>query len=235
MFMRLVWLAIFSLSAAFATDSETFKKAEKFYAEKKYSIAQDLFVQAIKENALDERPYFYLANLQTLGSNYAEAEKNYQKAIELKSDDADYLLNFGSLRFLQKNLGESEALYLKALGLRPNFPEVYTRLAKQYFDVYEWEKSAEALEKLLVLVPDHPDRKTIEIFISKLHAGKTVAEAKRAEIAAAAKALADKKDEKVPGPPVFSVDVKANVKTTELDTKSESSIKQKTSDTDIVE
>ncbi len=238
MFLRLL---IFAFSLAFSETkitNDNFVKAERFYSEKKYSIAQDFFYKAIIDNPLDEKSYFYLANLQTLTSNYQEADKNYQKAIDLKSDDPDYLFNFASLKYLNKNYNESEALYQKALSIRSNFPEVYSRLAKQYFDTYEWEKSASALEKVLDLQPSHPDKKTISNLILKLRAGKAVAETKRVEFLqsmGSAPSNGGKGTDKGPSAPAFSLDVKEGGKIIELDTKSEGSIKQKGGETDIVE
>lgn len=229
--MRVLRLClVFALVAMVFASSETvdaFKKGESFYSEKKFAIAQDFLVQAVKENPLNDKAYFYLANVYTVSSNYAEADKNYQKAIDLKPANADYYFNYASLKFLQKMPDVSEQLYAKAAGLRPDYFEVHLRLAKLYFDTYEWNKSADSLEKVLSLKPDHPDRTTIENLIKKLRGSLAYAEQKKKELAGGGKPA----DGALP----FTVDLKDAGKIKELGTKSEESVKSKPTDPDIVE
>ncbi|MBL8994110.1 MAG: hypothetical protein JNM63_12265, partial [Spirochaetia bacterium] len=169
-----------------------------------------------------------LANVYAVASNYAEADKNYQKAIDLKPANADYYFNYASLKFLQKMPDVSEQLYSKAAGLRPDFFEVHLRLAKLYFDSYDWNKSADSLEKVLSLKPDHPDRTTIENLIKKLRSSLAFAEQKKKELAGGGKSAGD-------GALPFTVDLKDAGKIKELGTKSEESVKGKPTDPDIVE
>ncbi len=223
-------LFVFFLSMtlpALGQNGDVFKKAEAFYADKKFAIAQDFLVQSIKENPVNDRAYFYLANVQTYSSNYVEADKNYQKAIDLKPGNADYYFNYASLKFLQKMTDVSEQLYNKAAGLRPDFSEVHERLAKLYFDIYEWNKSADSLEKVLALRPDHPERTAIENLIKKLRGSSAFAEQKRKELAGG----------KVGGDNVvpFTVNLQDAGKIKELGTKSEESMKGKPVEPDIVE
>jgi tetratricopeptide (TPR) repeat protein len=226
--MKRAFLAPLILATLLAAEPlGNFRQGELLYSQGKFAVATDFLLAAVKESPLNADAWFYLGNLHTMASNFLEADKAFQKAMELRPESADIVLGYGGLKRLQKQNDVAEALFQKALKLSASSAPAHEQLAKLYFDVFEWAKSADRLEAVLTLRPEHPQRATLENLIRKLRAGKEYAEQKKKELAAGGKA-----DDK---PPPFTLDLKNTGKASELKTRSEGSVDAKKPEADIVD
>jgi len=206
---------------------DNFRQGELLYSQGKFTVAADFLMAAVKENPLNADAWFYLGNLHALGSNFLEADKAFQKAMEIRAESVDIILGYGGLKRLQKQNDVAEALFQKALKLSASSVAAREQLAKLYFDTWEWKKAADQLEAALAVRPDHPQKQTLENLIRKLRAGLEYADQKKKELAAGGK-TEDK-------PPPFTLDLKNSGKASELKTRSEGSVDAKKPEADIVD
>lgn len=223
----LLLFATFTLSLSAADAVDPFLEGERLYSQGKYTVALDYLAGATKQNPANADAWLYLGNIQTLQSNFVEADKAYQRALELRENSPDILASYGALKRQQKMYDVAEALFRKALVAKPAFAPAREQLGKLYFETFEWNKSADELEALLGLNPQHPQRTALENLIKKLRANLAMAEEKRKEFLNGGKPT-----EK---PPVFSVDLKDAGKGAELKTKAEGSVDAKRSDPEVLE
>jgi tetratricopeptide (TPR) repeat protein len=157
-----------------------FTKGEILYSKYKYSIASEFLQKAVQNDPMNHTAYFYLGNIGTIKSNFSDAEKNYQKAIELHSS-ASYYHNYGQLKIYQGFPDIAKSLFSKAISLEVSKNKSRIMLAQIHIHEYEYQKAADELTQALTIEPNHPDRITIQKLIDKLRGNIDFARKKREE------------------------------------------------------
>ncbi|NJS42016.1 tetratricopeptide repeat protein [Candidatus Gracilibacteria bacterium] len=75
--------------------------------------------------------------------NLPGAIECYQKAVKIKSYDAQAHLNLGSLYAINKQIPQAIAAYKKAISLQPNLPAAYRNLARVWTQEGKQEEANE--------------------------------------------------------------------------------------------
>jgi len=105
-------------------------------------------------NALD---YLLLGNVEYSKTNYSKAVELYEKAIELKPDDADAWTNKGvTLRKLNRH-EEALKAHEKAIELKPDLADAWYNKGVTLDDLNRYEEALKAYDKAIELKPDDAD------------------------------------------------------------------------------
>ncbi|HMB01005.1 MAG TPA: tetratricopeptide repeat protein [Spirochaetota bacterium] len=225
------YLALFIMIAVYGYGlPESFLKGEALYSQKKYNIAAGLLQKSLEKDPLNYLTYFYLGNIKLKQKEFVKADNYYQKAVDLKDKDPAIFYNYAFLKVKQQMYDVAEQLYRRSLQLNSNYAMSYSGLARLYYRVYKWKKSADNFEQLLQVKPDHPDKKNILQWIKYLRGNLDYARKKRKEL------YPDefKQDEESTNA-AYSIDIEDEGKTKEMESKSEKSIEDIELDLDIVE
>ena len=122
-----------------------FEKAEKLFAQKRFSHAQPLFEHNLTQNPNNIKTIEYLGDIQSYAKNWETAATYYMKLKTLRPSNADYQYKYGgALAMLAKErnkvkaigmIGDIESAFLKAieidskhLGARWALIELYLQL-----------------------------------------------------------------------------------------------------------
>lgn len=117
-----------------------------YLTRKKTDVLKDKLKAAIEVSPDNEIYHFVLANLYKNTGQPAESEKEYLKAIELKSDYEPAIYNLGALYY---SIGKDWNDKLNSLGMKdPKTKEYEAKTAENF------KKAAEYLETSYVLSPD---------------------------------------------------------------------------------
>jgi glycosyltransferase involved in cell wall biosynthesis len=87
---------------------------------------------------------------------YAEAEKIWKKALELKRDDASFWMNAGYAYLKMKQYDRAAEFSRKALEIDPELKEAALNLSAVELISGNAQRSSEVLERLLKMDPDYP-------------------------------------------------------------------------------
>ncbi|NJL66207.1 MAG: tetratricopeptide repeat protein [Microcoleus sp. SM1_3_4] len=86
--------------------------------------------------------------------NLPGAIECYQKAVKIKSYDAQAHLNLGSLYAINKQIPQAIAAYKKAISLQPNLPAAYRNLARVWTQEGKQEEANECWYEAFALEPE---------------------------------------------------------------------------------
>ncbi len=93
---------------------------------KKYELARDHYLNAIKLKPYFDAAYFHLAVLtESISLDSVKAEEYYKKAIEINNNDVRYYYYLADLMEKNKNIDESFKLYQEALVSNPHDADTY--------------------------------------------------------------------------------------------------------------
>ncbi len=112
--------------------------------------------------AQQERGYVRKGNQKYIEGKYDEAEKEYHKALDIKSSLTEGVFNLGDVAYQKKDYEqaakqfETAAMLAKDDGLKA---KAYHNLGNTYLDATQYDKSIEAYKNALRLNPDDMDTK----------------------------------------------------------------------------
>ena len=106
--------------------------ALNFYNSKKYENAAAEFEEVIKNGAVNQRAHFYLGKSFQNLNKPAEAVGAFQKAVELKPDDAEANYELGSVYVKQKDFEKSLPYIQKAAKIKYTNPVYLIALGDNY-------------------------------------------------------------------------------------------------------
>jgi tetratricopeptide (TPR) repeat protein len=81
------------------------------------------------------------------------AQEALKKALELKPDDPEILMNYAYTLYLDRMFSSAIERYKKALEIRPDYPEANYNLALAYMGVREYQLALQHFEKVIELAP----------------------------------------------------------------------------------
>ena len=90
-------------------------------------------------------------------NNKTEAEKQFAKAVELKSNNPRLYYNYGLMLNQRGNSKEAENILRKGIVINPSASELYYALAFVYLKMDNKAKVLETAIKLKQLDPENPD------------------------------------------------------------------------------
>ncbi|HMI08578.1 MAG TPA: hypothetical protein VK528_13600 [Flavobacterium sp.] len=142
--MKNPWLILFFLPL-FALSQTDFERAEKLFAQQKFSESQPLFETDLKQNPKHLQSMEYLGDIQSFSKNWDTAVGYYEKLKTANPNEADYQYKYGgALAMLAqqsskfKALGmidDIEASLLKAIKLNPKYIDARWALIEFYLQL----------------------------------------------------------------------------------------------------
>lgn len=134
-------------------NQKLFDKALAAGKEKKTDGAQKLFKQLLTADPADFVAWSELGNIYFKAEKFSDAERAYNKALELKPDFGPTLLNGGKFFLSQKNLTRSIELLEKAVAQTPNSAEANRYLGEAFLQNRLGSKAVVYLNKAIDLDP----------------------------------------------------------------------------------
>jgi Tfp pilus assembly protein PilF len=137
-----------------AANNALLKKAETAIAAKRYDEAVDALKQAVAADPKDFPAWTQLANVHLLQNKLPEAENEYFRAIDLKSDYFPALLNLGRTEIAQHQNEIAADVLSRAVKVRPSSGEANYLLGESYLQLKKGSLAVGYLNEALRLDPD---------------------------------------------------------------------------------
>ncbi|MGL4368315.1 MAG: tetratricopeptide repeat protein [Spirochaetota bacterium] len=162
-------------SAAFAqngapaeTKDDGFKKATKYFFQKKYDMAELLLQEELKKNPENGAAYSYLGDIFLQKKQYDAALSLYQKAVELKTDGGEDYFRIGQIYYYKQLADLSIQNFKKAYEMDPKLKISHYQIGLSYLMLVRDKKNVIASwEEYLRLSPEDPQyekiRRAIEL------------------------------------------------------------------------
>ena len=133
---------------------ERLKEGEALFAEGKIGEAKKVFDDLLKENPESPESLNNLGVIFFSQNKFSEAEDYFLKAIAIKENYFEALLNLSNLRQIGRRWEEASALLEKCNALDNQDPQLLTQLGIAYLKMGANEKAIPVLKKSLQLNPE---------------------------------------------------------------------------------
>jgi tetratricopeptide (TPR) repeat protein len=158
----------FSQAAADPAKDEGFKKASKYFFQKKYDMAELLLQEELKKNPENGLAYSYLGDIFLQKKQLDAALALYQKAVELKNDTSEDYFRIGQIYYYKQLADLSLKNYLKAVEANPKLTFCHYQIGLVHLMLRrEKQDVIKSWETYLRLAPEDPQyekiRRAIEI------------------------------------------------------------------------
>jgi len=138
-----------------------------YLAQKNFPEAENAYVQATTVNPGFFLPLLNLGRLRVLQSNFEGAITVLLQALEAKSDSAAANYYLGEAYLQTKKGSKAVTFFNAALKLEPiGMAQAHLRLATLYNAVGMKDKAALEYEQFLQKVPNYPDKKKLEEYVT---------------------------------------------------------------------
>lgn len=101
-------------------------------------------------------------------SGVKAAQKALAKAVKLKPDDAEILMNYAYTLYLDRLFSEAIDKFKKAIAIQPNYPEAHYNLALAYKATEKYQLARQHWEQVMELVPGTPLSDKAEEFLDRM-------------------------------------------------------------------
>lgn len=167
-------ILIFSCAVISATpvsiekESETFKKAVKYYFQKKFEMAELLLQQELKSNPENQLAYSYLGDIFYIRQQYDTAINLYKKSLDLNPSNPRDHFNLGKVYYFRNLPNASINHYLTAYRLDKRYKTAYYQVGLVYLMLLrDKSNTISNWEQYLRLAPEDPQyekiRRAIEL------------------------------------------------------------------------
>jgi tetratricopeptide (TPR) repeat protein len=140
--------------AANATVANLEARADTLRGEKSYLDALDYYRAALAKEPNSARLCNKIGINELQMVRFAEARKDFERAIKNDRQFADARNNLGVIYYLQKKYGKAIKQYEEAIKLRQDSASFYSNLGAAYFSKKEFEKASLAYNQALRIDPD---------------------------------------------------------------------------------
>lgn len=134
-------------------NKDRFEKAQEAFDKKDYPKAIALLTQIVTDDPQDFQAWSELGTVYLVQKNYAEAEKAYVRATEVRPTFFRALLNLGRLRLSQKNYEGAITALDQAVTVQPKSAEANFFLGEAYLQIKKGSKAVGYLYEALKLDP----------------------------------------------------------------------------------
>ena len=119
-------LVLFPFEASFSEEESTFDKAEKYYFQKKSTIAKNLLLDVIKEEPTHPKAYSYLGDIALANGKYESAIQYYKTAIEVSPTPALEYYRLGQVYIKLGKADQALTHFEQAYSIDPSIkPTLY--------------------------------------------------------------------------------------------------------------
>ncbi|MBN1534639.1 MAG: tetratricopeptide repeat protein [Spirochaetes bacterium] len=165
-------LLAFSLSAFPQSGGDpdpTFKKAMKYFFERKFEMAQILLQESIKKNPENTLAYSYLGDIFLYKKRYDAANSMYKKALDLNPASAENYFRIGQIYYYKKDGLEAIDNFSKAFELDSSLKAAQFHIGLSYLMLQrDKEKTIEHWERFIAIAPEDPQYENIRRVIELL-------------------------------------------------------------------
>ncbi|HOK01919.1 MAG TPA: tetratricopeptide repeat protein [Spirochaetota bacterium] len=154
---------------AISKEDEQFLKAQKYFFQKKFEMAELLLQEVIKSNPENALAYSYLGDIYLKKQLYDGALNLYKKAVDLDPGNALNHFRMGQVYYFKKMGHEALESYHKALELDSKLKITYYQIGLTYLMLLrDKEKTVENWEIYIKEVPEDPQYESIKRVIALL-------------------------------------------------------------------
>ncbi len=165
----LIALFMISLDSGFCKEDEQFLKAQKYFFQKKFEMAELLLQEVIKTNPENSLAYSYLGDILLRKQLYDGALNLYKKALDLNPGVAENYFRIGQIYYFKKMGSDSIENYNRALTLDSKMKIIYYHIGLSYLMLLrDKEKTIENWELFIKEVPEDPQYESIKRVIALL-------------------------------------------------------------------
>ena len=137
-----------------ATVAELEQRGDTLRAEKSYLDALDYYRAALAKESNNSRLCNKIGINELQMTRFAEARKDFERAIKNDRQFADAYNNLGVIYYLQKKYGKAIKEYEQAIKLRQDSDYFYSNLGAAHFSRKDYEKASLAYNQALAIDPD---------------------------------------------------------------------------------
>jgi tetratricopeptide (TPR) repeat protein len=170
-----ITLSILLISSALAAQtakpkqSETFKKAETYFIQKKFDMAEVLLQEELRKNPENAVAYAYLGDIFLEKKQYDGAMSLYRKAIELNGSDARNYYQIGNIYYYKQQGDLAIENYRKANQMDPKLKFAFYHIGYTYLMLLRDKNSTISnWEHYLQIAPEDPQYEKIRRVIELL-------------------------------------------------------------------
>lgn len=136
-----------------APNKARFEKAQEAFDKKEYDKAVALFTQVVNDDPRDFQAWSELGTVYLVQSKFAEAEKAYLRATEVRPTFFRALFNLGRVRLMQKNFDGAVTALDQAVAVQPQSADANYFLGEAYLQIKKGSKAIGYLYEALKLDP----------------------------------------------------------------------------------
>jgi tetratricopeptide (TPR) repeat protein len=140
--------------SAEAAAAELEARGDTLRAEKSYLDALDYYRAALAKQPDSCKLYNKIGINELQMGRFADARKDFERAIKMDREFADARNNLGVIFYLQKKYGAAIKRYEDAIKLRQDSGSFYSNLGAAYFSKKDYVKASLAYNQALQLDPD---------------------------------------------------------------------------------
>ena len=132
---------------------------EKYANAGQFHVAITAFAKAIKadpENVEALKDYAFLCLAHNEERGWRQAKRALEKAIQIRPNDAEILMNYGYTLYLSRKNHEAIAHYLRSIELKPDWPLSRYNLAIAYEQIGKKELALAEYQKVVKLDSEGP-------------------------------------------------------------------------------
>lgn len=147
---------------------ETYKKAVKYFFQRKFEMAELLLQEALKKNPENHLAYSYLGDIFLMKKQYDGALQLYRKALDIEPNNADNYFRMGQIYYYKKIGPLSIENYQKSVSIDPKITFAHYHIGLSYLMLLrDKENTIKSWETYLRLAPEDPQyekiRRAIEL------------------------------------------------------------------------
>ncbi len=148
---------------------QSFKKASKYFFERKFEMAQILLQESIKKNPENSKAYSYLGDIFLYKNRYDAAGSMYKKALDLDPASAENYFRIGQVHYYKKEGVDAIDNFRKAYELDSGLKITQFHIGLTYLMLQrDKAKTIEYWENYISLAPEDPQYENIRRVIELL-------------------------------------------------------------------
>jgi tetratricopeptide (TPR) repeat protein len=171
MFIPCMLLALsFAAFPQSGSDAEqTYKKAVKYFFDRKFEMAQILLQESIKKNPENAMAYSYLGDVFLFKKRYDAANSMYKKALDLNPGSAENYFRIGQVHYYRKDGRDAIDNFTRAFDLDSGLKMAQFHIGLAYLMLQrDKEKTIEHWERYIAIAPEDPQYENIRRVIELL-------------------------------------------------------------------
>ncbi|MCL2025457.1 MAG: tetratricopeptide repeat protein [Leptospirales bacterium] len=151
------------------SENTAFEKGQRYFHQKKFEMAEVMFLEALKADPENDLTYSYLGDLVLAKKRYDEALAYYLKSLELRPESAENNFRIAQTYYYKGNSRKAIEHFLKTYSLDKSMKFALYHAGLTYLMLdRDKENAVKYWEEYISLAEDDPQRANIERVIELL-------------------------------------------------------------------